>query len=482
MAQTLPGHPHTDWTKLARWSVKILIALLILVTGIIGLFVAINWNDEKLSPDAEAMMREPQSTVADEENAYYVLRMINAPEGIDVFKAGQDSVKAERALYMQDEKNYINRPYQRDTSKDVVFRWDIRRCYHTAENCVQKDLQQRAELEEQMQNNLLLAQRYALMRDKGNYEEHLLPAITASLPAYGDLHRAADMLLTQASFDIADGKFTDGLQKFESNDRFVRMMLKNGVSLYSKMVAQAILRKQARHVSELILLYPQFLQQESPRLTALVRPMSEAEKTLSSAFGYEARVGLTILRNLRPGEGIKNEALMKVSWLKNVFTNYVYHENATSNWGAEYWRIVLNAENQGSPNLIQAREQLAARQEKIAYNDMYSIVRNAYNPLGKILLNAGMPDMLNYIERVNDNDAYLRLVGLQLDILHKHLAEDDIPAYLRSTPQALRNPYDGTPMSRDAVNHQLKFIGLQMSNDNPEGGKTCTVSVGMVKV
>ncbi|MFX5705488.1 hypothetical protein ABTE52_21110, partial [Acinetobacter baumannii] len=80
-----------------------------------------------------------------------------------MFKAGQDSVKAERALYMQDEKNYINRPYQRDTSKDVVFRWDIRRCYHTAENCVQKDLQQRAELEEQMQNNLLLAQRYALM-------------------------------------------------------------------------------------------------------------------------------------------------------------------------------------------------------------------------------------------------------------------------------------------------------------------------------
>ncbi|MES2038732.1 MAG: hypothetical protein V4495_12945 [Pseudomonadota bacterium] len=455
-----------------RWALRIFLALLLIILLLVTVLIAINWKDEALTPEAQTFLRDRQYHVPDAQNGFYILEAMSAPLGSDLLKTGMESIKAEQALYQKDKAAYESQPHPEFKGEYVKFSWNNNRCKQTIQNCVKLDLAKRAELSPQIASNQLLAERYALMRAMGNYEEHLIPSFAARIPAYSSLSHAIDLLLAQASFDITDGKLDTGLQLLESNDSYLRLMLKNSSSLISKMVLQTAIRKQARVVSELLVVYPVLLEKYAERISSLVRPMTVEEKSLELPFLYEAGVQVNFSQNLRPSLALTKEKSDNPPWPLNLPAEFTFQPNATSNMVARNWALIIAAAKNPSSDASDTRNRLINLNQELSGSGITYYLNHAYNPAGKMLMQIGVPDYAGtYIDRSRDTDAYLRMVSLQADILRKKIPDADIPAYLASAPPALRNPYDGSAMVWDEKAGQLKFTGHENASSNLDGGK-----------
>ncbi|MFZ6733099.1 hypothetical protein ACO0LG_14330 [Undibacterium sp. Ji42W] len=457
-----------------RWALKIVLAILSIILLLIITFAAINWKDEALTPEAQVFLRDQQYQVPDAQNGFYIMEAMRAPLGSDLLKTGIENVKAEHALYQKDKAAYESLPHPQFKGEYVSFSWNNNRCEKTIQNCVKLDLAKRVELSPQIAANQVLTERYTLMRTMGNYEEHLIPSFAARIPAYISVTHAIDLLLTQASFDIADGKADTGLQLLESNNAYLRLILKNSSSLISKMVLQAAIRKQARTVSELVVVYPALLEQYAERISSLVRPMAEEEKTLKRAFLYEARVQANFSQNLLASFALIKDNPGNAPWPLNLLGEQTFQPNATSNMAAKNGSLIIAAAENPSVDASYTKNRLISLHQELSGNGISYYLNSAYNPVGKILMQIAVPDdarIGSYIDKSRDTDAYLRLVSLQVDILRKKIANADRPAYLASAPPALRNPYDGSAMSWDGKTGQLKFTGYENSGNNLDRGK-----------
>lgn len=453
-----------------------MLATVLIVALLISLFLVINWKDEALSEQAQAMSQEKPVQVADAQNGFYILKTMDAPADTDVFKAGLEKVSVERALYLKNRGTYQAPVQNAAIPKVVKFSWDQKNCQRTT-NCVQDTLAHRSEVSEQMKSNQLLLQRYEMMQKTGDFEERLLPTFTAELPLYGLLLKAMEMQTAQAVFYIADGKLDAGLQALENNNRYARSVLKNSYSLVSKMVALTGLRKQVRAVSELATLYPVLNSQYAARMMQLVSPMSDAERSLSAAFSYEALLGMRFNEDLRNSkESAEVVDAEDVPWPVYPLLKYSYQSNATNNLLAQYWGILINTAKQQSPDIPAMEKQLAELEGQRLGTGIFSFHHYAYNPAGKILVQIGIPSYYSqYLERSVDAEGYMRLVALQLDILEKKIPLADIPGYVANAGKAYRNPYDDTAMIWDASKRQLQFVGHEKATSNPDGGKMSVI-------
>ncbi|MFZ6766717.1 hypothetical protein ACO0LM_06490 [Undibacterium sp. Di26W] len=463
---------------LGCWGLRIFLVLTAIVLLLLVTFIAINWKDETLTPEAQALLRTQEFHVPYAQNGFYILVMMNAALDTDLLKNGIDKIKVQQALYQKDKAYYESHPHPEAEENPLSFNWNNNRCRQTIQNCVQMDLANRTELTAQMASNQVLAERYALMRKMGDYEEHLIPAFNASLPAYSSLSRAIDLLLTQASFDIADGKLDAGLQRMESNNRYLRVALKNSSSLISKMVMQTALRKQARAVSELLVLYPALLEQYAERISQLVLPMTEAERSLERPFLYEAGVQTHFSQNLRASLAMTQDKSEIAAWPLNVLGDFTFQPNATTNMVVRNWTLIIDAARNTTVDFSTSKDNFKKMREALNTSSISFYLAHAYNPVGKILMQVGIPDYaLTYIGKSLDTDAYLRLVSLQADILRKKMPDADIPAYLAHAPAALRSPYDGSAMLWDARSAQLKFIGHEKASSNLGAGNVNIVAL-----
>ncbi|MFZ6744789.1 hypothetical protein ACO0LC_16325 [Undibacterium sp. JH2W] len=487
MSNTLAANTESvdplDNNKLKTWkrrSIKVLLTMFVIVTVLLGLFVVINWSDEALSERAKLLLREPPRQVADAQNAYYILKAMDAPADTDVFKTAVDKEHAERAEFLKNRGIYTASVKDPEKPATVTFTWDQKQCQQMP-NCVQDILAHRTNLSGLMKDNQLLLQRYQMMQKMGNYEELLLPTYMASVPAYSQLMRAMDMQTTKAVFEMADGKFETGLQELESNNHYTRLMLGKSSSLISKMVLLTALCKQVRVVSELAVLYPVLMVQYAERLNLLVKPMSDVERSLVAAISYEVMVNMRFVQDLpENAKAAQNSSDPEMSsWqYKMLAGKYSFHVNATSNLFARHWDIILNTASQKLPDTVTMKKQLIELQEKNLGTGILSAHHYVYNPAGKMLASTVIPDQFSsFLERSIDADAYLRLVALQFDILSKKIPVTDIPAYVDNAAAVFRSPYDGAAMKWDVRTRQLSFTGHEKASTNPDGGKISIVSL-----
>jgi len=489
MSDIVIKSPRSSWKTALRWSARVFITLIALVLVVVVAFILINLKDEKLSNEAQALLRESEVKVEDAQNGFYILKQIAAPADSELLQTGIASVRAERAAFEQGGRAYMNYNLALKPGKALDFKWEHKQCQKTRDNCVKDDLQYRKELTAQIEQNQSLLQRYALMRGMSDYQERIVPTVATSLPAYAHLLAAMDMLTTQAVFDIADGNLEAGLAALEDNDKQIRLMLLKSDLLISKMAMQAALRKQARTISELALLYPALPGQYAQRLHALVRPLNAAEKNMADSYRSEARMQMTMIQTLQSDlraeieAGTKadtqaeNEVAGHVIWPLNRLQKYAYQQNATLNLLASYWQVVIEASADAPQHLETAKKKLTERAQKTLGSGFFSFPHYFYNPVGKILTSLSMPYPLSYVERTIDTDAYLRLVSLQIDILAKKLPEAGIASYLQNSPPELRNPYDAKPMEWNASASQLQFTGHEKASNNPDGGKLSVVAL-----
>ena len=133
----------STFKKILRWFWRITGGLLMLIIVLLTILILINLRDEKLTPAAQVLLREPTYLVPDAENGFFILRAINADASLDAFSVGKKQVQEEAARYRADPP-YLTQNYTPDNYKtSPASVWDVPRCQETLQNCVEEDLRNR---------------------------------------------------------------------------------------------------------------------------------------------------------------------------------------------------------------------------------------------------------------------------------------------------------------------------------------------------
>ena len=457
-----------------------------LIIVLLTILILINLRDEKLTPAAQVLLREPTYLVPVAENGFFILRAINADASLDAFSVGKKQVQEEAARYRA-EPPHLTQNYTLDNYKtSPASVWDVRRCQETLQSCVEEDLRNREKVTARIKANDLLLQRYAQMRALPGFEERVIPAFTAVVPYYPALTHAAELLMEQAALDIADGNIEKGITRLQENDRYMRLFLKNSSTLISKMISLSMMRKQARVVSELVNKYPQLAREHGDIFSTLVRSVQPTEINFKSAFVNEARyvnfyLGMAS-KYSNSAIGASGENSSSDSPLMDAcsyFCQLFLHPNATINELSTYWQQQITTANQPASTYTKIRANLAANHttELPVLKQLHYV----YNPIGKILIDLTQytPDpYINYMEKGADTDGYLRLVGLQIKLRQQNIAETAIADFVAKAPEPFRSPYDSSAMIWNAKDRQLEFIGRQDTSSNLNHGKRFIVPLG----
>ena len=458
--------------NLLRIAVKCLAVVLLL--GVVWVFacIVINRRDEPLSPQALALAAKTALPPADA-NGYYVLFALSADDNADVMATGREAVQ-KLARLASENPNATDLSRQTDFKHAPHFTWQVHRCT-ASEHCAKADVGRRAALTEARSHSAALLQRYALLQQMPNFEEPAIYAPAAPIPGYTELIAAHDMSLVEAAFDIADGRLANGIAILQKNDAYVRQLMRQSSTLISRMVAVAMMRRQARAVSELSDLYPALSADHGDQMAALVRPLSSAEQSFRPVFRHEAQYGVTAVRALDFESGRQDTALAHLPrhWSERVsagFFDLFYQRNATANLLVRTWSPLLEDADKPATDYTAIRSRAVQRCASFDTVALLLQPNGLINPTGKLLvaLSSIQPAMVDYMERSADADGYLRLVGLKIDAQRKHIPLASMQDFVNASAASYRSPYDGTPMLWSSEKRQLQFIGRQKATSNSE--------------
>ncbi|CAN5153980.1 hypothetical protein BH11PSE11_BH11PSE11_32500 [soil metagenome] len=437
--------------------------------------VLINLGDARITPQTQAFMVTPKYVADPERNAYFVLRAMDAELGLDALKVGRQLEEKYQALY-EENPNRTDYEMQISYEKAEKSSWKNGRCKPAPANCVEADLQDRKQLESNLAQNVLALRRYELIQSLPEFEEHAIPSIAAPLLKYEPLVQGSEMLLAKAAFEIADGRLKAGVDLLVKNDEFLRRLLLKTSTLLSRNVALGMMRKQIRTISELVETYPALTAQYGEVLTYLARPLRQEEQSFAGAFASEARFATNYLKNIDAAQAIAlsasggREPGFFAHWFGKL-AGMFYQANASLNMAGAAWQSMIDEANRPASEFADVRARVLEKNRSIAENAYLPYLHYVSNPVGKMALKmAVVPEIyLDNMERSADVDGYLRLVGLQVDLRRKKIADAAIAEYASKAGAQFRSPYDGKAMTWFAEKKQLQFMGRQNAGGNPDG-------------
>ncbi|MFZ6688525.1 hypothetical protein ACO0K0_12330 [Undibacterium sp. SXout11W] len=449
--------------KILRWALTFIGGVTALAISIIVVGILINLKDEPLDSKAKAMRDGTTNAVDPKTNGYFVLIAMDADEGLDALKTGQEAAKKYAALANENpfRIDYIDKA---EYKKAPPFTWLDGRCKNVNISCLEEDILNRTKLETLIAQNSLLLKRYEMIEQLSQFEEPPIISPALSIAGYSSLLHASDLTTLKAVFDIADGRTKAGIERLAKNDQFIRRLMLQSSTLTSKMVITSMLQQQTRVISELVEAYPNFIETVGDVKSTMLRPLSEAELSLVPALKKEAQFVLTNLTTHYPAE----EAKTTPDKFSSLFLKAFYQPNATVNMMANYLEMVVESAHVTPAAFNHTQQQLSELSKESGEHSFPPYVHNLYNPFGKILYQMLLryPETyVNYMERVADLDGYIRLVGLQAEIRRKGVTDDAIQNFVATADSQFRSPYDATPMTWAAQKKQLQFVGRQNNSD-----------------
>ena len=438
------------------------IKIIALICGLLLLtLVIVNWGDEELKPEVVQALAWRPPTNAFEDNGYLILLGIEAPIEMDAAQLGKKALEAQLSRFAAAQKTHIESPApeQNPAEVDDYIDWKDNRCEYSAQpNCVDFYLQQGADkLIFVLLAQERLAARFQAIKQSKSYVEVMPPLVTAEFPKYSILMQASEMERIQAILDISEGKLEQGVARFAENASFSRRLLRESTSLVSHMVALAMVQRDTRILSELMVKYPKIATQYAAQLMPVLAPISTPEFSLKKPLIYERDMTLQAM------DGLKHTA--SSSYQGKLYMALGYQPNATLNlfYDAGTLRMQLaesDAQHFDANNAIER----AKRHELMGLGIDFFYIKN---PVGKILDGVAEPVYDSYIERQYDLDGYIYMVNFQLvAILNK----------LEIKKLGLHDPYKNL-MQYDANRGVLTFTGRQPASGNFNGSNIYQVKL-----
>lgn len=423
--------------------------------------VIVNWGDEELKPEVVQALAWKPPTNAFADNGYLILLGIKAPIEMNASQVGKKALEAELARFATAQKTHIElpAPKQNPAEVDDYIDWKDNQCnYQMQPNCVDFYLQQDADkLNFALLAEDRLAKRFQAIKQSKNYVEVMPPLISAEFPKYTLLMQASEMERVQVILDISEGKLEQGVARFAENAAFSRRLLRESNSLISHMVALALMQRDTRVLSELMLKYPIIVTKYAAQLVPVLAPISTPEYNLKKVFIYEKNLGLTtinIANNLAESEATAAGLDYFLQLLRVGYLKVFYQPNATLNLLCDWSQYRIKLTEVSAAELDQAKQDLQHNQQTLLGLGIHPYYIK--NPMGKILASVADPDYAMYIERKYDLDGYIYMVNSQLvAILNK----------LEINKSDLHDPYKNL-MQYDANSGVLTFAGRQPSSGN----------------
>jgi hypothetical protein len=482
-----PERGRMGWWKMLRWGTLILGILFALP---IAFYFFMLRDDPLTSAAAQALAYRP-APVPPAQNAFVAIAGFNAPAGSDFIRAGEENLRQVAQGKVPDADPH---PLLFSIEKyAAACTWtDNAHCLAA----IQADADNNAKL---MEDNRELIARYAHIQTMPHFSngiDFLLLADEMSkgkdwLIPYRQTAYVLGLLSDHAALIIQNGQIDEGLDFIEKDIEFQRKIFAAvDAELVDKLVALAYIRQ---HVVLLSLLMEQGIPAEHlHRIRPMLVPLADIGQHFREAMWSEhiqelnslTRMGDTIFRwkdHAYP-ERIVGQAMYEIVWKNNM----------TLNLSSEFWHEYMRLLGDITPSRLSSEfpgidERVRARVCPMA--EKYFFCNHIRNFTGEALVQIGQANWGQYLLKIHDHDAHIRLVRAQLEY---HLAVNGkIEANPQQTLATLGaetfNPYTGQPFEWNAERQTLgfrpmhhegkaKWVEVYLSPRQPPGAPPSPVS------
>lgn len=446
-----PGADHTMATRRASHA-KVAVLFLLPVIA----WLVFNLFDWPLDPAAKATLEAPVEGVPDRENLF--LAMLALP--IAGEEPAQERGAAAVAAYQKALANSGPRPrifaeaLGRPTA--VFDAGGVRLCSpgnrDGAYQCLQRSREQAASFKALFAKYWPLLDRYRDLEGYAKFSNPLLP-LPEYPPADPTVFQIGLLRLSVIALAVADGSRDAAIESLAHSVTVWRRVLgAREASLVDKMMASRALAAHTLLASELIRTQP-LDATNLASIEALIRPLSEDERSLAGALVKEFRGQSEILKRVMDpsGTSAKIDFPEAPAWWLRALSKV----NESVNLSYRDLEQTLAIERSGCMQIKVKLEESGTRPTPTAVDLPWHAY--LYNPVGRILhmTAAGADIHLEYLGRQCNLLALQRMVGLQLELARSQIRPEGIAGAVASS--LFTDPGSGRPFAFDPLAHTLGF-------------------------
>jgi hypothetical protein len=448
--------------------------LLTLATLILALVVpcALWLQDEPLSSEAKKMLHYRPPAVPPESNAFVALLGLNAPAGSAVLQAGEARIR---------QATESKSPPA--SAGNITLRYTYSCIKKANDHCLDEILSDAPNICRLLAENRELLERYRYIQTLPVFSNSLTshPLLGFASADYVGLGNLSRLLSAQAILDIRAGKVDAGLDFITSDIAFYRRILTaTEAGVVDKMMAVAHIRQ---HLILLGLLLERDMLREKTWL-----PLRDLLTPLENPYAYfltaDWQEHVFILQGMAhnmsrsPAElysrvdldGKKEtQDFARIAWSYFMHA-FFYKPNMTLNLESEFHthEIALLREIPLS-RLTSANPYQQIRARICTQPEDSFICKHRRNHIGEVLVGTSPPNHADYLLRIHDLDAYIRLMRALLE--YKQAAEKpgaDPAKILPTLGTETFNPYTEKPFEWNPEQQTLSFHpGHSRDSDQP---------------
>ncbi len=442
--------------------------LLLLLLGVaFGLWAGINAFDEELSPESKKLLAREGAALKDEDNAYYALWGMTAAEGADPHAVGKRVSVALAAKQAGSDVAAPGSGYDAEIKKLKPSPEIAKLCDWVKEDCYAKLAAAVDRADPFVQENATLLGRYAALGRYKGYSDPLTPGIASAFPPFQDVSNLATLDLLAAIAQAKRGDAVAGLKRIGSGIPAARMFLASSDQLVPKVVFVNVLHRHAVVVAGLAADFPDAVAAEQAQIAKWLAPLTPEERSIAPVFRYEFEALHNFFADLTRDSrswAVLGESSNTPEWVKMRFIQ----PNASTNMLA-----VMMSDEKGLTALPADRllAELPALEQRRAARKASHEGFSVRNPVGRRFVEDTAADYTQYVLRMHDLDAHLRLTALAVEIRARKLESGAIAAFVAAAVAPAVDPYTGKPFKWDAEKRELSTSSQAKGQRYARGGR-----------
>jgi len=430
------------------------IAFVALIVAPLLVLIAINLPDEDLAPEAAAYGVPRAPSVPEAENGHYALLALNASDAADAMAYARAWVAEARSAARENRAESF--PATRRSQRPAL-------CDARKTQCLAYARDNRAEAEQQLEAFKEDLARYESLLAYKRYEEVLDYRLRtdSALPPHGALGQGQRAYLLRIAVAVEAGRTEAALAALERDLAWQRAFLSGSRLLIGKIVAADNIWRDLMFIAELLQAKPAEMLPFAARLQALLAPLDEAPKT-QAALETEFRFAKAAFEEAASGRADSG------SFPERMVIALFFKPNATLNRALRQFASLSGTVFEQPAHRVEAGWEAFSK----AWLER-PLWEYAYNPAGKVIIEAGALGWKDYPYRAHDLVAFSRLLALRVELHAANVTAEQVPRAIEASAERLRDPYTLKPMRWDAAHRRICF--------EAKGARSRTLAPGVEK-
>jgi hypothetical protein len=447
--------------KMKKKTIYTLLFVLVLFFIALTVLAAYTLQDEPLTPMAEQALHYQPLSVPPERNAFVGIAGLDAPAGSDFIVAGVENIHRAN----QDFQRFGTYVPSRENAPQTVEKLEFSIAKYTyscneeiTENCLEEIGAEAQDIQKLLEKNDELIARYLHIQAMPEFSNTIPGTVEFSLP-YRGLLNLSRLLSAKAVLDIQNRHLQEGLDFLEKDLNFYRnISASREIGIIDMMVA---VRQIQRYANLLMLLARQEkLRDHADRIRRLLMPLDAPKETFLRALWREE---VFISQGLYHLGEYMDIAPAKGTYLDQLIALFFFKKNMSLNLNSEFWIAERRLIDATTPLQLHEMRKGSWWENEIRLRvctvpEDYFFCRHITNFAGEIIVIIAQPNHAQYLLRIHDIDARLRLFRAQLEFARaaKNGAKAPETLLARLGPETF-NPYTGQPFEWNPETETLGF-------------------------